>query len=125
MLNLQREETGFRRDVDIILSQKFRVKIRKALFQSGIVKKGMIEEEIKEALRDYVEYRLLQLRKKLEKYKREIRKEETKLKKQLKEQLSVNEHIRQIYKRDLKRELRGWKWLIQKVFMNKKHSMDL
>ncbi len=96
------------REANIILTPKFRKTIRNILIKEGILKENVNLCEVDGYLKDYFDDEIKRIEKKIKEPdpldEIFLTKRETKLKKQLEEQKSINEHLRQIYKRDLKRK---------------------
>ena len=91
-----------------MITKQFKKKIRDLLYKEGIIKNF---REVDINLKEYFDKRINKVESKIKQPdpldEIFITKREMKLRKELKEQISINEHIRNIYKRDLKREMKS------------------
>ena len=110
-MEIKREIKDLKQEADIMTTKQFRKRIRELLYKEGIIKEQVNFLEVDGALKDYFDDRISEIESEIEKIKPDVldeiflNKRETKLNNKLKEEKSINEHIRNIYKRDLKRNI--------------------
>ncbi len=102
-MDIKKEVKDLRQEADIMATKQFRKKIRDLLYYEGIIR-SHVQVDIN--LKSYFDERVNAIEKKIKQPdpldEIFISKNEMKLRKELKEQKSVNEHLRNIYKRDIK-----------------------
>ena len=101
----KKEIKDLKREAQIMATQQFRKKIRDLLYKEGIIRSRIDLSKIDFHLKDYFDERISAIEKKIKSPdpldEIFISKEEMKIRKELTEQKSVNEHLRNIYQRDI------------------------
>ena len=108
-----KEIKNLKQEAGIMATQQFRKKIRDLLYKEGIIRSPIDLSKIDFHLKNYFNERISVIEKKIKQPEPLdeifISEEEMKLRKELAEQKSINEHLRNIYKRDIT----SWKKMLR------------
>ena len=108
-MTIKKDIRDLKQEADIMVSKQFRKKVKDLLIKEEILRNHIDLSIVDTNLRSYFDDKIKEIEKKINQPdpldEIFLTDRETKLKKQLVEQKSINEHIRMIYKRDLKKDI--------------------